>query len=178
MKYVADQTLPEISGGKSQVVFFRSSSLGAAISASLYDITQGEPEFIGIMENDTKIAYATSPGKHIFMVVSEAADFLKADLESGKMYYAIVTPRFGVWKARFSLRPIRRDGTTDYNTTTEDFEEWMEDTELVVNTEESHQWFQSNLSDIKAKQAEYWLKWQQKSDAEKAEVTLRTSDGA
>jgi len=129
------------------------------------------------MENDTKIAYVTDPGTHIFMVVSEAADFLKANLEPRKTYYGIVTPRFGVWRARFSLRPIRRDGTTDYNTTTEDFAEWMEDTKLVVNTEESLQWFQSNLPGIKGKQAEYWPKWQQKTDAEKAAVTLNATDG-
>ncbi len=43
------------------------------------------------------------------MVVSEAADFAKADVEAGKTYYVLVTPRMGWWKARFSLRPLMRE---------------------------------------------------------------------
>jgi len=177
MKFAANQTLAEISGGKSRIVFMRSSFVGKAISASLYDITKGEPKFIGIMANGTKIAYETDPGQHIFMVVSEAADFLKANTEAGKTYYGVVTPRMGIWRARFSLRPIRGDGTTDYHTSTDDFREWLADTKLVANSEESHRWFQNNLPSIKTKQAEYWPKWQQKSGPEKAALTLHANDG-
>lgn len=54
----------------------------------------------------TKVAYHTEPGEHMFMVIAESADFMQATLEAGKTYYAQIVPRPGVWKARFSFRPI------------------------------------------------------------------------
>ena len=66
-----------------------------AIQASVYDVTSGAPEFIGIVSNDTKISYMTSPGEHMFMVVGESADFLKASVVEGKTYYTVVSPRMG-----------------------------------------------------------------------------------
>ncbi len=66
------------------VVFMRYSAVGAAIKATVYEITDDKTIFIGIMKNKTKINYPTTAGKHTFMVVSEAADFMEADLAAGK----------------------------------------------------------------------------------------------
>ena len=151
--------------------------MGSAINASLYDVTGGELKFVGIIANGTKIAYDTKPGKHTFMVVSEAADFMEADIRPGKTYYSIVTPRMGAWKARFSLWPIKNDASSKYNLESSDFDSWLSGTKLVENSEKSQQWFEGNKNSVQSKQQEYWPVWQQKSDSDKAKRTLAPEDG-
>ncbi len=172
-----NQTLSKANPNEAQLVFVRSSFLGNAINASLYDVTSGEPKFIGIIANGTKIAYNTSPGKHTFMIVSEAADFLEADVIAGKSYYSIITPRMGFWKARFSLWPVKNDGTTKYHTASKEFQKILFDTKLVENSEKSKAWFKKHQNDIQSKYQEYLPVWKQKSAEDLAARTLQKSDG-
>jgi hypothetical protein len=162
---------------RAQVVFMRSAFTGKAIDASLYDVTDGKTQFVGILSNDTKIAYPVAPGHRVFMVVSEAADFLEAELVAGKTYYALVTPRMGMWKARFSLWPVSRDPKAEYSWQSSDFKDWISDTQLVTNSPKSLGWFQQHKSDVEAKRVEYWPVWQKKSPADLAERTLKAGDG-
>lgn len=111
------------------------------------------------------------------MVVSEAADFLEADFLPGRTYYSIVTPRMGAWKARFSLWPIRNDGSSEYNTGSADFTKWVNSTKLVHNTKESEAWYANNKASVKSKQLEYWPVWQQKTPEDLARRTLNPDDG-
>lgn len=177
MKVADDQHLALMNNNESQIVFMRSTFVGSAISASLYDVTSGEPEFIGIINNGTKVAYATKPGKRVFMVVSEAADYLEANLEGGKTYYSIVTPRMGAWVARFSMWPIRNGSSGDYSTKSKDFESWLSGTKLVTNSEKSEAWFEKNEKSIQAKHEKYWPAWQEKSQDDLARRTLNADDG-
>ncbi len=177
MQVVSNQTLPQATDDKAQVVFIRSSFLGNAINASLYDVTNGDPIFIGIIANGTKIAYPTKAGKHRFMVVSEAADFLEAEVVPGKSYYSIITPRMGFWKARFSMWPVKNDGTTKYNTASKEFQKMLINTKLVENSEKSNAWFKKHQQDIKSKYQEYLPVWQQKSPEDLSQRTLVESDG-
>lgn len=104
-----EQAVPS---GKSRVVFMRSSFVGSVINATVYDVTRGEPIFIGILPNASKLVYDVEPGEYTFMVTSEVADFMKATVRAGRTYYAVVTPRMGAMMARFSFAPVRGDGTT------------------------------------------------------------------
>lgn len=159
------------------IVFMRSSAVGAAVAATIYEITDDETIFIGIIKNKTKINYATSTGKHTFMVVSEAADFMEADVAAGHTYYAMVTPRTGAWKARFSLIPIRNGGATDFSTDSKKFEKWKSKTKLVTTDDSARAWYEAHKDSVDEKRAKYWEKWQQKSAAELSERTLLASDG-
>ena len=94
--------------GRTLVIFMRPSGFGFAIQSSVFDITDGEPEFLGIVSAKTKIAHNADPGEHRYMVIGENAGFLEADLLADRTYYSLVTPRMGVWKARFSLKPVRK----------------------------------------------------------------------
>lgn len=162
---------------QSQIVFLRSTFVGSAIQSSVFDVTSGEPEFVGIVSNDTKLAYTVSPGEHVFMVVSEAADFMQANLAAGKTYYSMVTPRMGAWKARFSMHPVRNGGAGKFQYSSERFQGWLERTRFVENTAESIAWFNENAANIKTKQTKYWPVWQQKSPEDLAERTLNPDDG-
>lgn len=177
MTLKSDQTMAAPGSDMAQVIFMRHSFVGSAIQASIFDATSGQPEFIGILSNEYKLAYEVQPGEHLFMVVSEAADFMKADLLGGKTYFAMVTPRMGAWKARFSMHPVRNGGPGEYQYSSEEFQDWLKDSNFVANSPESEAWYRDNLQSIRSKQADYWPKWQEKSDSDKRERTLNPDDG-
>lgn len=177
MTVKSDQQMITPTAESSQVIFMRSSFVGSAIQASIFDVTSGEPEFIGILSNATKLAYDIEPGYHVFMVVSEAADFMEANLAGGKTYFAMVTPRMGAWKARFSMYPVRNGGQGKFQYSSDEFQEWLRKSQFVGNTAESEAWFRENLTSIKSKQSDYWQVWREKSQADIMERTLNPEDG-
>lgn len=172
----SSQTVEIPSSNTANVVFIRSTFMGSAIAASLYDVTSGEPRFIGIIANNTKVAHKTSPGKHTFMVVSEAADFMEANLSGGKTYYSIVTPRMGAWKARFSLWPIRKGTESKHNT--QIYKKIMTTAPLVENSPSSEQWYLQNKNSVATKYKKYLPVWEQKTPQALAERTLNPEDGS
>jgi len=153
--------------GKALIVFMRPSGFAYAIDAGVLHVLPDSNKMVGIVSAKKKVAYSIEPGEHLFMVVGEAADFLKAHVEAEKTYYVNVKVRSGVWKARFSLVPIRTD----------EFEKWSKGTRYVENTELSHQWEIDNRSDIESKRNKYYIKWTSKSEAFRQEATLFAEDG-
>lgn len=177
MQVSSTTTVEPPAAAKSQVVFMRDTFVGSAISASLYDVTADEPVFIGIINNGTKVVYEATPGKHRYMVVSEAADFMEADLAASKTYYSMVTPRMGMWKARFSLWPVKTSAGAEISSTSQDFINSQKNTKVANTTDKAKAWFQSNKSSVIEKQKEYLTVWQQKSQADLAKRTLSPEDG-
>jgi hypothetical protein len=151
--------------GKSLVIFMRPSSFGFAIQSSVFEIADEKPELVGIVAAKKQVAYEVDPGEHLFMVLSENADFLSADLLADKTYYAYVTPRMGVWKARFSLAPV-----TPQMRETSTFKDCQSGCEWVELSEESHTWAQENAGDAQSKYLSYHSKWMSKSEAERPKL--------
>jgi hypothetical protein len=149
-------TRPE--SGKALVYFLRPTSFGGAIQATVYD---GD-DYMGTVSAHTHLAYQAKPGKHLFMVIGENADFMQADLTEGKTYSAVVMPRMGVWKARFSFLP--GSGMDQ-----------LGGTKQVRLSEEGRAWAKDNAASVQEKKAEYLPKWQEKSDKDKQ--TLRAESG-
>jgi len=157
----------------SKVVFLRATNFGGAIAASVFDVTEaGPPKFIGIINRGNKLAYPVKAGLYTFMVVSEAADFMQATVVGGKTYYALVTPRMGVWKARFSFKPVRGD-ELDGN----QFAAWDRGTRLVANTPKTLAWAKDNAADIADKRDRYLPEWTSKPASDRAAQTLNAEDG-
>jgi len=103
-------TAPAAAVADSKIVFMRPHAYGGAIQASVFDVTgRGDAKFIGIITMHTQISYPVRPGRYTFMVVGESADFMEAEIVSGKSYYALVIARPGAWKARFSFVPVRQN---------------------------------------------------------------------
>lgn len=167
----ADQE-PTIRQGEAMVVFMRSTFVGSAISASVFDVSGPETKFIGIVNNGTKIAYPVTPGEHTFMVVSESADFMQARILPGRTYYALVTPRMGVWKARFSFRPVRQNELSG-----SEFAGWNSSTHFVVNSPETQNWAAQNAADVASKRNQYWPEWNNKPANDRASQSLNPDDG-
>jgi hypothetical protein len=105
-------------------------------------------------------------------VVSEAADFMQAKVVAGRTYYALVTPRMGVWKARFSFRPLRQGDLAG-----NDFAGWNSSTHFVVNSPATLSWAAQNAADISSKRTTYWPEWSSKPAQDRAAQTLNPEDG-
>ena len=80
---------------------------------------------------------------------------MEAQVEPGRLYYAIVTPRMGVWKARFSLRPVHGSERSELS-------EWDRGTSWTELDETSMRWAGENVADADAKRAKYFPEWVQK----------------
>jgi hypothetical protein len=165
MQVVAvDKVVSSPEEGKAMIVFMRPSTLGFAIQSSVFEITNN-PSLVGIVAAKKKVSYQLEPGEHLFMVVGESADFMSAELEANKTYYALVTPRMGMWKARFSLKPIPLEELN-----TPQFKEWLQDCEWVEKSPSSDVWASENMSDIRSKQGEYYVKWMNKEESDRPKL--------
>lgn len=163
---------PVIRQGESMVVFMRPSAMGMAVAASVFDVSGPDAKLVGIVNYGTKVAYPLTPGEYTFMVVGESADFMRASVLPGRTYQVLVTPRPGLWKARFSLRPVRPaelDGS--------EFADWNSATRFVENTDQTRGWAVQNAPDISSKRAQYWPEWESKPEVQRASQTLLAEDG-
>ena len=154
----------EVQRDKALVYFVRPNFLGFAINAAVYD---GD-KFIGVVPYDTKLPYVADPGSHTFMVVSESADFMKAELVAGKTYYAQVTPRMGAWKARFSLDPMTRTEFADAR-------QRIDAAKPIENKPSALKWAQDNNASVQEKKAANWIKWNEKPAEQRP--FLKAEDG-
>lgn len=160
-----DRIVAEPEEGKSMVIFMRPSSFGFAVQSSVFEINENYPSLVGIVAAQAKVSYMVEPGEYLFMVIGESADFMSAELEANKTYFALVTPRMGAWKARFSLKPIHAD---ELNTT--QFQEWIDVTKWVEKSPDSDNWASNNMTSIKEKQIKYYAKWIQKDEEDRPEL--------
>ena len=157
------------------IVFMRSSFVSGAIGVELFEINDGELEFVGALSNGSKIAHKTKPGRKVYMAYGTSADFMIADVEANKTYYSIVRPNWGT--GGFAPTPIRGDGSTDYNMESKDFEKWKNGTNLIEKKPQAEQWFANNREKYVNIYNEHWVRFQNKTESEKDQRTLHPSDG-
>ena len=161
-----DTTDIAIKEDKALVYFIRPNSLGFKIHAAVYD----DENFIGFVPYNQKLPYAAKPGEHLFMVVSEAADFMQANLLPGKTYYVQVVPRMGAWRARFSLAPFTKDQLGS-----DKVRKWIEEARLIKNNDSAYQWASNNHDSVLKKKMVYFEKWQSKDEDRRP--ILKANDG-
>jgi len=159
-------TAPE--EGKSLIVFFRPSAFGASIPANIFKIKNGTASLVGIITAEEKIAYQLKPGKHLFMVVSDTADFMSAELKANKTYYSHIAPIMGRQVGRFSLDPIsfKRLYSPQFNKNLENCK-WVEKTPTADN------WATNNMASIQSKYKQYYPKWISDGLSEKSKLLPR-----
>ena len=153
------------SADQSTIVVFRSSYFGGAVQSSVFDVTDGNPELIGIVSAGTKVAYVMTPGKRRLMAVGESASFLDVTSSPGKTYFARVSPRMGLWKARFVLEPVP---ASDAGLGDE-----LAGCKWVENTKESKAWALKGKQNLISKMNEYLPDWEK----EENKATLSPNDG-
>ena len=156
--------------GKALVVFLRPSRYSGAVQAVLYD---GDA-LVGISSVGTAINYQATPGRHQFMVVSDAADFLDAELGPDKTYFVLVTPEMGTWqarfwRARFSLRKL------DPRRQASEIARWRREARPVATNDRAVAWDREHRPGVLRKRDDDLRKWQAKPTDERP--TLHSEDG-
>jgi hypothetical protein len=143
---------------KSLIYFIRPQEQGHLINAAVYD---GD-EFIGFVPYKQKLPYYAAPGQHRFMVVSETADFMDADLLPNKTYYVQVKL---IWSERFLLLPI-----TKYELTTNEVTTWIEEARLIENKPGAYDWANENRQSVLEKKDVYLKQWLKKDKSEQPNI--------
>ncbi len=159
-----------VASDKATILFLRPSKMAFKVQSVVYDVSTETNEIIGIVPAKGKVLHETTPGKHLYMVVSENADFLQADLAPGKLYYILIRPRMGNWRARFSLSTVDHEKAASA-----EFQKWLSDCQPLEANDETRQWAAENEASVNKKRAGYFRKWQAKPDD--AKPTLRPEDG-
>lgn len=157
MTLIKDHPVIKPEPGKALIIFVRPSNYGGAIQATIFD----DQTYIGTVSAKTKVAYQATPGKHMFMVVGESADFMRADLMEGKTYYAQVAARMGFWKARFSFIPLNGQVSKAK------LNEWLRISTLTKPNELGIDWAKKNQKSIMSKHDSYLIKWNNKKESDK-----------
>ena len=152
--------------GKSLVVFMRPTNFLSTGTAAVYD----DLEYAGSLPGDTRFSYQTEPGEHMFMVIGENADFMKAVLAPDKTYYARVITRYGISNFRYGFVPFNGEPETG-------LQEWLKTTQPMVVNENGKEWAVENAETIKELHDGYLPVWLNKREDLRAKQTLLESSG-
>ena len=151
--------------GKALVYFVRTSKYAGILPADLYD----DESYIGSIAFGQYIAYQATPGKHLFMVTGETAEFMPAELIAGKTYYANVGAHMGMWKARFHMSPQNGDLPQG------ELDSALNAAQEVTLTEGGRKWAAENAESVHRLKAENLPKWEQSGQL--ARRTLQSGSG-
>ena len=169
MRDAPSQQISPPGSDKAKVVFMRSSMVAGAIGCDLFEVVNGELKFIGQLPTGNKVAYETTPGKKVFMAYGTAADFMLAELAPGKTYYSVVRPNWGT--GGFAPTPIRDPKGSEAHG-------WISGTKLLeTDPKAAEAWFAENKARLQGIHGDYWSRFQNKNEQEKAERTLLPQDG-
>ena len=175
IKPAAEQALPRPSPGNAQIVFLRPSNYFPEMASLLYEVGPDKDTFIAPIGGTNKVVYDVAPGQRLFMSNNAVmAHFMKADIEAGKRYFVLVRPIHGYG---FQLRPLRKNGTSDYNTSVREFPAWLADTTRVEASESASATISRVQSGFDKTKAAGLAEFQAKSPEQISELTLTLADG-
>jgi hypothetical protein len=103
-----DKSAPEIApppAGMGQVVFYRSSAMGALISCRVHE----GAAVVNKLPPGKYFVHQTTPGVHEYSVKSEAKDTLRVAVEEGETQYARCAIGMGFFAGRPNLSTQNRD---------------------------------------------------------------------
>jgi len=153
------------------VEFLRPNEDNSFTQSTIYDIQSDGDHFVGVVSGSSRVAYMTSMGSHLFMVIGESADFMSAELVEGKTYYVLVDPRVGWFKSRFSLLPVRRAQIGS-----PEFQQW-ESVEMLGQGPDCVQWVRDNVDSIVEKRNRYLPRYYEDSESVRRAAGLHAEDG-
>lgn len=175
----SDKELAGPTNGLAQLVFMRPSTWGIYNQSTVYlvDADQKGQQFLGIVSSKTEVAYTLPQGDYLFMVIGENADFMETHVEAGKTYYALVSPRVGNLKTRFSLLPIHATPHAKYSIGSADFQQWQSSCDLVEKLPRADQWYDDHKKTVDELRATYLKEWNGRDAKDKADLVLNREDG-
>jgi hypothetical protein len=172
----SNQALAAPPPDKAQVIFLEPiNSVQGFFPVGLFDVNDSGRTLLAITGARSKAAVLLAPGRHRLMANNSGmvAHFLDANVEAGKRYYVLV--RF-IYGRGFQLRPLRTSGPSDYTILHKDYPSWVSTTRYVEMTREGVEHFDKIKAAVDKSQAEGWKTWLEKTDQERAELTLNPQD--
>ncbi len=142
------------------IVFYRTVK-GGYTKPTVYErLDDGTVELVSVHTPATYLVHPVSPGKHVFAVVGESADYIEVNAQGGHIYPVIIKARMGMWKARFS--PLSGcPGSQDWPK----LAKWLaKGTRVTLKSDEADVWFSTNAKSVRQKVEAYWPKWLEKLD--------------
>ncbi len=143
---------------------------------ALFRVTDDGQEYIGTLADlGQKLDYLSPPGDQLFMIIGgENTDFMQAHLDAGKTYYAVAVARMGVLKPRFSLVPVRKEGS---KYSVDDFGDCLAKCKDVELSDENQHWYESNKPSVDRKLAAARKRWDSHDEEFHENKTLNREDG-
>ena len=170
------QELPPPPADKAQISPYRAYQQDpGTIPVAHYVLNGNERKMVAVSAWRSKTVFNLEPGKPADGHAGFLGHPMEANVEAGKRYYVLV--RF-IYAQGMQLRPLRTSGDSPYRTDIPDFAEWWKVTRYVEMTPAAVPTFESEKfkPKIDEAQAAMMVKWQEKTDAERAELTLNTTD--
>jgi len=97
--------IPAPPAGQSQIVFFRPSAMGMAISCNIRE----NGKMVGTTNNGRYFVLTTTPGAHTFTTKSEATDTLNIEAEADETSYVKCKIAMGIMAGRPNLSPSTKE---------------------------------------------------------------------
>lgn len=150
---------PVATDGKATVVFIRPSYHGDVIDAGVFMLNKDDETFIGKVGSHEGVSVAVEPGEHLFMVTDQNIHYrrlMKANVEAGKVYYAVVSPRG--WPAIiFALLPVKADPSSYFKHS--DLPGWLDATVWVKKAPSADSWFKGAKARVHAARSAAQTDW-------------------
>lgn len=161
------------------IIFMRPSMLGAAIKSPILDITGDEAQVIGNFGAGKKIAYYCAPGERRFMSMGENVDFMDATLLAGKTYYVQIVPKMGAMKARFILKPYKKNsGDPEFKLDSEKQQKSFAKCKFVETDAKDLKWAEKKSEKISKRMGNFTEKWNAMEEGEREWLSISKNDGA
>lgn len=169
----------EVREDKALVIFLRPSRRAGAVSSPVIEAHPTENRLVGVLGPREKAAYYTDPGETWFMVTSSSSDMVRANLEAGKVYYAIVEARAVYYVTYFDLFPFKEDPVEPrYDVNASHLRQWLDECAFVLPDEDALAYEENQANnDIEDRRQELEAKWQELSDQDRRARTITAEDG-
>lgn len=142
---------------------------GNDIQSSVFEVKDNQSLLVGgrivaprTHTHTIMTGYQAEPGKRLFMVIGENADFMTADLLPDRTYYVRVVQRFGFMQQRYGLKPVDRKQLDSL-----EFKKLLSAYRWAGMTDAADQWARSNMAGIESKRTEYYPDWVRKPESER-----------
>ena len=132
---------------KATIVLLRPGSfVGAAVAVPVFEVSESEVVFAGLVDAGSKFAHVVAPGEHLLATTvfggQAGVRLYKVNVEAGKIYYFRARIIEGIW----GLEPIHSSALSS-----SEFKKWNEGTDNTVNSEKTIAWGKGNLANVTAR---------------------------
>lgn len=134
------------------IEFMRPESYGSRFQSSIFNITNDTLEFIGILSAQNRFITKLPAGSYRFAVIGENADFLDAELGSGKRYAARITTHMGFMRMQYKFHAVKNGSLATFN-------KQCPSCIWTKPLPSAQEWANANMPSIRSKIAKYLPKW-------------------